>query len=207
MDANDWDARYRERELVWSAEPNVFVAEEVADLAPGRALDIAAGEGRNAIWLAQRGWQVEAVEFSTVALDKAAALAARSGVTVTLTHGDVTDPPQLTPADLVLLAYLHLPLDQARRVIADCAALVRPGGTFLLVAHARRNLHEGHGGPQDPDVLPEVDDVLGALTGSGLEVRRAEEVTRRVDTDDGARDAIDVLVRAERPVDVPPRAG
>ena len=201
MDAQAWDDRYRERELVWSGEPNVFVAEEVADLPPGRALDLAAGEGRNAIWLAQRGWDVEAVEFSQVALDKAAALAAGAGVAVRLTHADLTALPPLAAADLVLVAYLHLPRGETPDVLRQAAALVRPGGTFLLVAHARRNLEEGCGGPQDPDVLPEVHDVLAVVEAAGLEVRRAEEVTRRVATDEGERDAIDVLVRAVRPTD------
>jgi SAM-dependent methyltransferase len=201
VDAQAWDDRYRERELVWSGEPNVFVAEEVADLPPGRALDLAAGEGRNAIWLAQRGWDVEAVEFSQVALAKAAALAAGAGVAFRLTHADLTALPPLAAADLVLVAYLHLPRGVTADVLRQAAALVRPGGTFLLVAHARRNLEEGYGGPQDPDVLPEVHDVLEVVEAAGLEVRRAEEVTRRVATDEGERDAIDVLVRAVRPTD------
>src|SRR6476659_6259622 len=64
MDAGDWDARYADTELVWSVTPNQFVAAELADLPPGRALDLAAGEGRNAIWLASLGWQVTAVDFS-----------------------------------------------------------------------------------------------------------------------------------------------
>jgi SAM-dependent methyltransferase len=199
VDATAWDDRYRERELVWSGEPNVFVAEEVADLSPGRALDLAAGEGRNAIWLAQRGWDVEAVEFSQVALDKAAALAADAGVDVRLTHADLTTLPPVAAADLVLVAYLHLPSRPAHEVLRHAVTLVRPGGTFLLVAHARRNLEHGHGGPQDPDVLPDVHDVLAVVEDAGLEVRRAEEVTRRVATEEGDRDAIDVLVRAVRP--------
>jgi SAM-dependent methyltransferase len=200
VDAAAWDERYRDRDLVWSGEPNVFVAEEVADLPPGRALDLAAGEGRNAIWLAQRGWTVEAVEFSSVALEKASTLAAQAGVEVTLTLADLTEAPALEPADLVLLAYLHLPRAAAQRALRHAASLVRPGGTFLLVAHARRNLAAGYGGPQDPAVLPDVHELVDDLAASDLLVRRAEEVTRRVETDDGARDAIDVLLRATRPV-------
>src|SRR2546430_7187246 len=66
MDAAEWDQRYAGTELVWSAEPNRFVAAELADLPPGRALDLAAGEGRNSVWLAERGWAVTAVDFSRV---------------------------------------------------------------------------------------------------------------------------------------------
>ncbi len=72
MDSRAWDERYAASELVWSSTPNQFVAAEVADLTPGRALDLAAGEGRNALWLAERGWQVTAVDFSLVGLDKGA---------------------------------------------------------------------------------------------------------------------------------------
>ena len=76
MDSEAWDERYAATELVWSAEPNQFVAAECADLAPGRAVDLAAGEGRNAIWLAGRGWAVTAVDFSSVALERGRRLAA-----------------------------------------------------------------------------------------------------------------------------------
>ena len=70
MDARAWDERYAGAELVWSSRPNRFVEAEVAGLPPGLALDLAAGEGRNAIWLAEQGWQVTAVDFSSVGLDK-----------------------------------------------------------------------------------------------------------------------------------------
>lgn len=76
MEATEWDRRYAEQELVWSAGPNQFLVEEAAGLAPGRALDVAAGEGRNAVWLAERGWRVTAVDFSTVGIDKGRRIAA-----------------------------------------------------------------------------------------------------------------------------------
>jgi 2-polyprenyl-3-methyl-5-hydroxy-6-metoxy-1,4-benzoquinol methylase len=199
MDAEDWDERYRDRELVWSAEPNVFVAQEVATLAPLRALDLAAGEGRNAIWLAEQGWQVEAVEFSAVAIEKGRALAEQRGVEVTWTFADLTRAPRLEPAELVLLAYLQLHWRELREVLLLAAALVRPGGTVLVVAHARRNLTDGYGGPSDPAVLPEPEPVAAVLADAGLRVERAGEVVRVVETEEGSRQAIDVLVRAHRP--------
>ncbi|PLW74405.1 class I SAM-dependent methyltransferase, partial [Streptomyces sp. DJ] len=76
MDSREWDERYASRELVWGAEPNRWLVREVEDLAPGRALDLAAGEGRNALWLADRGWRVTAVDFSRTALDRGRRLAA-----------------------------------------------------------------------------------------------------------------------------------
>jgi SAM-dependent methyltransferase len=199
VDAAAWDARYAEQELVWSAGPNRFVEEQVGELTPGRALDLAGGEGRNAIWLASRGWEVELVEFSPVALDKAHRLADRAGVRLTLTEADLTDPPELAPADLVLLVYLQILPEPSRAVTRLAATKVASGGTLLYVAHAKRNLTEGVGGPQDVEVLRSVDEVVADLTGTGLEVEVAEEVLRPVETEVGVRDAIDVLVRARRP--------
>jgi 2-polyprenyl-3-methyl-5-hydroxy-6-metoxy-1,4-benzoquinol methylase len=198
MDAADWDERYRERELVWSAEPNVFVEQEVGDLPAGRALDLAAGEGRNAIWLATRGWEVEAVEFSPVAIDKGRALTEHAGVDVTWTLADLTTEPALEPADLVLLVYLHLPQPAATRVLRHAAGLVHPAGTLLVVGHARRNLMDGYGGPPDARLLAEPDEVAATLQRTGLEIERAEEVVRQVETEEGPRDAIDLLVRGRR---------
>ncbi len=205
MDAASWDERYRSEELVWSDGPNTFVVQQLADHSPGRALDLAAGEGRNALWLAERGFDVEAVEFSTVALDKLRSLAERRGVTVTCTLGDLTEDLRLAPADLVLIAYLQVPRTVERDVVNRAAGLVAPGGTFLLVAHARRNLTEGVGGPPMADLLPTPDDIVAALAGTGLEIEQAGEVTREVeaeaevDVDGEPREAIDVLVRARRP--------
>lgn len=199
MDAEGWDERYRERELVWSAEPNVFVEQEVAGLPTGRALDLAAGEGRNAIWLAERGWQVEAVEFSRVAIEKGRALAERRGVEVAWTHADLTHAPALDPADLVLLVYLQLAWPQLRDVLGHAAGLVRPDGILVFIAHARRNLTDGYGGPSDPELLPEPEPVAAVLSEAGLRVERSGEVIRVVATDEGPRDAVDLLVRARRP--------
>ncbi|TVR25255.1 MAG: class I SAM-dependent methyltransferase [Nitriliruptor sp.] len=199
MDAASWDERYRERELVWSAGPNAVVAEQLADHPRGRALDLAAGEGRNALWLAEQGFEVEAVEFSPVAIDKGRALAAHRRVPVTFTLADLTGPMDLAPADVVLLAYLHLPRAVERDVLRRVAALVAPGGTFLLIAHARRNLDEGVGGPQDPELLPTAQEVTAAIEGTGLVLERAGEVTRETEVEGEQRTAIDLLVRAHRP--------
>lgn len=198
MDATAWDERYADQELVWSKGPNVFVAEHASRLPPGRALDLAGGEGRNAIWLARQGWAVELVEFSRVALDKAAALADHAGVALALTLGDVTAPPACEPADLVVLAYLQLPPDPSRDAVRSAAAMVAPGGTLLIVAHAKRNVTEGIGGPPDPKVNRSLVELTEDLDGTGLDIEEAREVTRSVATDAGPREAIDVLIRARR---------
>jgi SAM-dependent methyltransferase len=110
MERADWDRRYRGTELVWTAQPNRFVVEELQGLPPGRALDLGSGEGRNAVWLAERGWQVTAVDFSPVALDKARRLAQAREVTVDWVLADLRGyRPEPGAYYLVLVAYLHLP--------------------------------------------------------------------------------------------------
>jgi SAM-dependent methyltransferase len=197
VDAAAWDARYADTELLWSAEPNRFVVEQMADLAPGRALDLAAGEGRNAVWLAENGWAVTAVDFSPVAIDKGRRLADHRGVQVDWAVADaVTFQPDEAAFDLTLISYLHLPPEELSAVIAGAVAALAPGGVFLLVAHDRRNLADGVGGPQDPSILTRADEVTALL--DDLTVEFAGEVERQVDTDDGPAVAIDTLVRARR---------
>ncbi|GAB3022134.1 hypothetical protein GCM10011376_27270 [Nocardioides flavus (ex Wang et al. 2016)] len=205
MDARAWDERYAASDLVWSREPNQFVAAELADLPPGRAVDLAAGEGRNAIWLAERGWSATAVDFSQVALDKGARLAGDLSLAgdVTWVRADATTWQPPAPVDLVVVAYLQVPAEDRRRAVRGAVTMLRPGGTLLLVAHDSTNLAEGTGGPQDPAVLMTADDVLGDLEGMDVEVLRAERVAREVATQDphgGAesRTAWDCLVRLVR---------
>jgi SAM-dependent methyltransferase len=198
MDATSWDERYASSELVWSTGPNDFVVEQVAGLTPGRAIDLAGGEGRNAIWLAEQGWDTELVEFSAVAIEKAAAIARHRGVTIRTALADVTAGPALEPADLVLVCYLQLPSEPLAAALRHAATLVAPGGTLLVIAHERDNLEHGYGGPPDAAYLPTVADVLAAIEGEGLAVQHAGQVRRSVETADGPREAIDLLVRARR---------
>jgi SAM-dependent methyltransferase len=193
----DWNRRYAETGLLWTAMPNRFLVAEVADLAAGRALDLACGEGRNAVWLAERGWDVVGVDFADVALAKAAQLAAQRGVALELVHADLRDyEPEPRAFQLVCVLYLQLPAEERRGVLARAADALAPGGTFVLVGHDSTNLEHGHGGPSDARVLFTPEDVAGELP--ELELVKAERVLRPVD---GAeRPAIDALVRARRVV-------
>lgn len=198
MDADAWNERYSGTDLLWTAEANRFVVTELDGVAPGRGLDLACGEGRNAVWLAGQGWTMTGVDFSAVALDKARRLADHHGVEVEWVEADVTDfRRELHSEDLVLIAYLHLPEDDRRAVWRHAAEAVAPGGTFLLVGHDRSNLDGGYGGPQDAAVLPTPDEVVAEL--DDLVVEKAEVVERPVETEDGLRVALDTLVRARRP--------
>lgn len=194
MDAAGWDERYRSAELVWGAPPNRFVVAELDDVAPGVAVDLACGEGRNAHWLAARGWQVTGVDFSRVAIEKARQLAPLPGLQFRC--ADAIDYRPETPVDLALLCYLQLPAPQRRAAVRNAAAMLAPGGAVLVVAHALRNLTDGVGGPQDAGVLCTPAQLVDDLDGTGLQVERAEEVLREVDGSD--RPAIDLIVRARR---------
>ena len=143
--------------MVWTTRPNQFVAAELADLPPGRALDLAAGEGRNTVWLAERGWQVTAVDFSRVGLEKGRKLSAARGVDEARVDWIVADLRDFEPDrafyHLVLIAYLQVSPELRATVMARAAAALAPGGTAFVVGHDLTNLTEGTGGPQDPDVL------------------------------------------------------
>ena len=197
MDAGAWDARYAESSRLWSLTPNVFLVPEVRDLAPGRALDLAAGEGRNAVWLAEQGWEVTAADFSAVAADRVRELAAARGVELEVVVADVTTwvPPAET-YDLVIVFYLHLPAPALRTVLAGATAALRPGGTILVVGHDVENLTRGYGGPQDVAILYDPEELAAEL--ADLDIVTARRVERTVEVEGGTRVAIDTLVRAVR---------
>ena len=211
MDARAWDERYAASELVWSTTPNQFVASELAALRPGRALDLAAGEGRNSLWLADRGWDVTAVDFSLAGLDKGRTLQERHergrDLRIDWVHADVLAYESgAVPFDLALLAYLQLTEDQRRTAVRRAFGALRVGGTFFLVAHDSTNLTDGTGGPTSAEVLYTAEDVLADLDGERFEVERAERVERLVPPadpvhtheGDEARTAYDALVRLVR---------
>jgi SAM-dependent methyltransferase len=170
----------------------------VAGLEPGRALDLACGEGRNAVWLAEQGWRTTGVDFSDVALAKAERLAASRGVEIEWIVADVLEhAPERRAFDLVAVLYLQLPHEELTEVLRSAVEALAPGGTLLVLGHDTTNLTDGYGGPRDVSVLFTPEDVVAAL--GGLVVERAEKVRRTVALDDGEAEAIDALVRARRP--------
>jgi SAM-dependent methyltransferase len=203
MDASAWDDRYRHSELVWSAGPNQFVVERTSGLVPGRALDLACGEGRNALWLAEQGWQVEAADFSEVAIEKARRIAGHRGIPVSFSVADAVTGEGLTvfqPFDLVLVAYLQLPDPDLDAALAVAASMLAPGGRLLVIGHHLDNLDRGHGGPTDPAVLHDPARIADHLRSvrPQLDLVHSGEVERTVDTPDGPRRAVDSLVEAVR---------
>jgi SAM-dependent methyltransferase len=191
MRAADWDERYAEKQQ-WSSEPNRLVADLLADVPPGVAVDLAAGEGRHALWLAGRGWRATAVDFSGVGLDRGRAQPGAEDVTWV-----VSDVRTWTTAeaslDLVLVAYLHLPQEDTVPLLTRAVGWLRPGGRLLVLGHDVENLTAGVGGPPDPAILHSVERL--APVAALLEVDRLEQVRRETP----AGGALDTLLWGHRP--------
>lgn len=194
MEASEWDERYRAADRLWSVEPNLFVADRLAHVAPGVGVDLAGGEGRNSVWLASLGWEMTVVDFSEAAIERGRT--AHSEI-VDFVVADVRYWEPSRPVDLVLIAYLHLAADQLASVIERGQQWLEPGGELFMIGHDRANLEDGHGGPQDPEILWDVDEIVGVVDGDIVE---AVMVRRPVETPDGTVFALDTLVRSRRPV-------
>lgn len=200
MGREEWNQRYAISEFLWTVDANRFLVAEAASLPPGRALDLATGEGRNAVWLAEQGWAVCAVDFAEVGLHKGRYLAARRGVAerVCFEAADLRCyRPEPGGFDLVTLSYLQIPQADLQPILVKAAQAVAPGGSFLLIAHDASNLTEGFGGPQDAAVLYTAEQVVAAV-GHELFIEKAHTVERIVGPDDRPRLAIDCLVRGRR---------
>ena len=186
-EAAAWDERYRAATRAWSGRPNPTLVDEVADLTPGRALELGCGEGADAVWLAARGWAVVAVDFSIAALERGAEHARAAGAEVADRLGwrcrDLaTWEPVAGAFDLVTAHFLHAPSPQREEMLARWAAAVAPGGTLLLVAHSPLDLEQARvGRPPDPAVYASAQQGADRLDPSVWDVAVAQERAREVD--------------------------
>jgi SAM-dependent methyltransferase len=190
MDSSEWDDRYQARELLWSQGPNSFVEARLRDARPGVGLDLACGEGRNAIWLAGQGWKMTAVDFSVVAIERGRALSGD----VDFIQADVFawEPHRLY--DLVLIAYLQVEADPLSELVGRATEWLERGGELFMVGHDISNLDEGVGGPQVPERLWDLNLMLEWIAGLG--VVEAGVVDRPVEVDGDVLHARDTLIRA-----------
>ncbi|MCX6497026.1 MAG: class I SAM-dependent methyltransferase [Rhodoluna sp.] len=204
MDSNTWDQKYSTEEFIYTKVENRFVVELCKDLdgTNKRAIDLAGGEGRNSVWLAKRGWQVENIDFSEVALLKYLSFAKDEGVLENCSSNcadALSFTPLVTPVDLAVIAYLQIPENDLATAIERLSAHVVSGGTLMGVWHSRDNLEGGFGGPRDPQVLPNVETISQALAGTGLEIEVLENRDGQIQTKEGLKPSVTLVLLAKRP--------
>lgn len=197
--AEFWDARYRSADRIWSGNPNPRLVEQVADLAPGTVLDVGSGEGADAIWLASRGWQVTAIDVSTVALDRAAAMAAELGATIadriTWQQADLLSwAPAPLQFDLVSAQFMHLPGPALAALHDRLAGAVRPGGRLLIVSHHPSDLDTSMGRTGSADMFVTAEQMAAGLDPADWHIIAASAPEREAVDPDGrpvtVRDAV-----------------
>ncbi|HTX28540.1 MAG TPA: class I SAM-dependent methyltransferase [Streptosporangiaceae bacterium] len=202
-----WDERYRSRSALWSRNPNVQLVAEAGELAPGNALDVGAGEGADAIWLASRGWRVTAVDLSAVALERASAHASAAGPEIAgrieWVHEDVTCwDPGSGRYDLVSAQYVHLPLAARQAMLRRLTAAVAPGGSLLVVCHHPSDLQTTVPRPQMPELFFTGDDIAAGLdAGQWTIVTNAAPGRTAVDPEGNEVTVHDTVLRAARRAD------
>lgn len=192
-DAASWDEMYRGSDRIWSGKPNQALVDEIEGVSPGRALDLACGEGADAVWLTERGWDVTAVDISAVAIDRARAAAAERGLEIDWQVADFVEAPPRESVDLVTAFYASIPVEARASAIAALTGSVAPGGLLLVVHHDFSGTDEP---PFDPADYMGVSDVAAAL---GPEWDIEFHGTRERETPEGrSPHAPDEVLRARR---------
>lgn len=195
-----WDERFSGEEYYYGTEPNEFVRKQSADLPKGKALCLGEGEGRNAAWLASHGFEVEAVDLSTVGLRKAQALAKRFGVTISTVTADLEEyMPAKGGYDLVVITFVHLSPEVRTKVHRRAFAALKPGGYLILQCFSKDQLRFQSGGPKDPALLVTTDDIRSDFQGREvLLLEQSEEDISEGTHHIGHCSVVSCLVRAGR---------
>ncbi|MBK8012536.1 MAG: class I SAM-dependent methyltransferase [Deltaproteobacteria bacterium] len=174
-----WNERFGGDEYAYGTSPNTFLAEASGRIPPGRILCLAEGEGRNAVYLATKGYGVTAVDFSPVGLEKTERLARAHGVTVELIEADLTTYVLAQDAFTgIVSVYAHVPPEVRRRIHKEVTQALKLGGVFLLEGYSVAQLERSTGGPKDASLLLTVDEIRQEL--HPLEILIAREVVRDI---------------------------
>jgi SAM-dependent methyltransferase len=199
MDKAFWDQKYSVDEYVYTTEVNRFVKEHLSELPPGKMIDLAGGEGRNTIFFAERGWQAENVDVSSVGLEKCHKLAAErqvSDLVFTTNASALEFESKLAPVDLGLCAYLQIPQKDLAVALSLLVGNIKQGGVFFGVWHALESLKDGFGGPQNPEVLPSEESMAEILAELPLNVQFITNRDGQVQTKDGLKPSITLTAMA-----------
>lgn len=198
-----WDQRYAAAPRLFSHEPDTAMVELVTPVVPGRAVDLGAGEGRNTLWLARRGWRVMAVDASSVALERLRSSAAAEGLPVTPLLGDIHEVLAGGETyDLVLIANVHPPAEERDALLLAAARAVSPGGHLLVVGHHVDSL--GRVGPLDAGRLYTEAALADAVPGLSVLLLERRERTHGGDT---GEPVVDMVLWAEAPGEADPQQG
>lgn len=199
----DWDHRYAGNQM-WSGNPNGTLVNEINGLSPGRALDVGAGEGGDALWLAEQGWDVTATDISRCALTRVATEAERRGVPVECRHNDANalDAFEAEAFDLVSAQYASIPRTPDQRAVHNLLTAVAPGGILLVVSHDLEPMTApidtlAHSRPFDPDAYVRVDDFAAALASSpAWDIEVHEKRPRPAGAASASHHVDDIVLRA-----------
>ncbi|MGC4961024.1 class I SAM-dependent methyltransferase [Gordonia sp. DT218] len=189
--AAEWDERYRSADRLWTADVNPALIAEVSDVTPGTALDVGSGEGADARWLADRDWQVTAVDISQVAIDRARETDARESIT--WLQADLTED-EIPGVEFGLVSLQYFPIARSDdRTMGKILDAVGPGGHLLVVSHEAEGIR-AHG--RNPDDYFQPGDIA-ALLGDGWTTVTEETRERGVAAGGGAH-THDVVLHARR---------
>ena len=193
-----WDERYS-GEQVWSGKPNPHLVTYASQLRPGTALDYGSGEGADAIWLAEQGWQVTGIDISPIALEGAASRATKSGVEVTWQQADAFEWSAAATYDLVSAQFMHLPRPAVVRLHRELAGSVAPGGTLLIVGHHPDDVGHAPEGTTFEEMRFTADEVAASLDPAEWDTIEALRPERDwIDRDGHSAVAVDAVLRAVR---------
>lgn len=194
----DWNRRYESAEQVWSGQPNGALVSAVGDKAPGRALDVGCGEGADAIWLAQHGWDVLALDVSAVALQRAQRAAAKARAAVEFLHAGLLEAVlPVNGFDLISVQYPALsrtPDKEAERALLGAVA---PGGMLLVVHHADVDMERAKAHGFDPGSYVSHEDLIATL-GSEWHIQIAERRPRHIVGGGGSHHGDDLVLKATK---------
>ncbi|KAA2253865.1 class I SAM-dependent methyltransferase [Solihabitans fulvus] len=205
FDEQYWEERYGSSTAVWSGRPNSQLVADVADLAPGTALDAGCGEGADSIWLAVRGWRVTAVDFATAALrraeEHAEAFDQDAAARISWVRRDLLTavPPVEGTFDLVSAQFMQFPPEQRGPLFAGLAVSVAPGGTLLIVGHHPVDLETTSHRPPVPEMFYSAEEIADSLDPERWEILAADTRPRLTNHAEGRETTIhDAVLRARR---------
>jgi SAM-dependent methyltransferase len=178
MSKDFWNNRYSEQEFAYGTEPNEFFKEQIDKLKPGRAFFLAEGEGRNAVYSAKSGWEVDAIDFSSSAKDKALKLAEISKVKINYDVYDLTDYKfKQNYYDLVVMIFVHLALDLRRTIVKKSILSLKQNGKMIIEVFSKEQINNSSGGPQSIELLYSENDLLSLIKDLKIETMESKAIT------------------------------